>query len=178
MTLIPTLSQQILQEMDVEGVIQELQTKSRAPKSPVGPSPPDRSQSSLASSVELLPDQDTRSDVGSNSISSFSGSALDLNLGDSSQSWVDQFSASLRQGSEHQPSHIGSLDSPQGARLSDSIITANSGPSFVNDGSVHVMNLPSASSPSSLTSLFCSRKARALSRQIPVQRAKLSFGKK
>jgi peroxin-3 len=137
MALIPPLAQQILEEMDVEGLTRELQSKTKASKSPVPLSPP--APSSLASSMELLPDRDTRSDAGSVSISSFSGSGQDSNVGDPSQSWVDQSSASLegplRQESD---SRDYSLDSPRGAHLTDSIITVNSTLSLDNEKSAHV----------------------------------------
>ena len=119
MALIPTLGQQILAEMDVEGVTRELQSKSRTPRSPVDPSPP--SESSLASSIDILPDHDSRSDAGSVSISSFSGSGRESNMG---EPWVDQFSprpeASLQL---HEP---GGLDLSQSTHLSESISTTNS----------------------------------------------------
>uniref|UniRef100_A0A0W0G8K8 Peroxin-3 n=1 Tax=Moniliophthora roreri TaxID=221103 RepID=A0A0W0G8K8_MONRR len=59
MALLPELSEEILREMDVEAVIQELQTM-RAGGRAAEESPPQRPPSSLASSVDL----ETRSDTG------------------------------------------------------------------------------------------------------------------
>ena len=148
MALVPTLAQQILEEMDVEGVTQELQTKSRASKSPVRYSPPAPSESSLASSIELLPDPDVRSESGSVSVSSFSGSVRDLNLGDSSQSWVEtssleqQRSVRLDRSPEqsHRQQPLRTSESPLGARSSESVMTFNSGLSSTNEGSSRVRN--------------------------------------
>jgi len=105
LALIPTLSEQILEEMDVEGLTLELQTKSRASKSaktPLSsseiprPRPPP-SESSLTSSVDVVQEQDARSDAESvaHSVSSTSYSGQDdaslsiPNFGESSQSWVE-----------------------------------------------------------------------------------------
>jgi peroxin-3 len=135
MALIPTLGKQILDELDVEGVTHELQTKSKAFRTPSEPPPP--SESSIASSVEFLHEQDTRSDVESASVSSVSGQdegGTSLSLGDSSQSWVDQLSAqpsTSRQPSESRPG-TDSVDFLIGAQLSDSITTASSSLSYGN----------------------------------------------
>lgn len=139
MALIPTLGEQILVELDVEGVTHELQTKSRALRMPTEPPPPP-SESSMASSIELVRDQDTRSDVESASASSFSGQEESSNLGESSQSWVEQFSAQSSQPpSSRQPSSIyeapaggESTEFIAGPQLSDSITTASSALSYGN----------------------------------------------
>lgn len=149
MALLPTLGEQILEELDVEGVTHELQSKSRVSRvSSIEPPPPPHSESSTTSSIELLQDQDTRSDVESVSMSSFSGQdeatgATSSRLGESSQSWVDQFStessrpSSSRQpstsaASEPQPPNTDFPDPFAGAQLSDSITTASSALSYGN----------------------------------------------
>ena len=87
MALLPTIGEHIIEGMDVEGLTNELQEKSRASKlarnsRPISPEsqPPQNTPS----------DTDTRSDVGSSIISSFQ--ELNTTLGDSTQSWVDGFS--------------------------------------------------------------------------------------
>jgi peroxin-3 len=125
----PTLGQQILRDMDVEGVTHELQAKSKAIKFSSQHSPPAASSSSLASSIEIV--QDHGSDAGSMSVSSNTGSVADSNLAESSQSWVEQFSSgpSRESSSEARPRsmEIGSLLFLPGADLSDSFTTTSSG---------------------------------------------------
>jgi peroxin-3 len=127
MTLIPTLGQQILVEMDVEGVTEELQAKSRTPRSPTEPPPPAPSESSLASSIDLLQDHDARSDAGSISVSSFSGSGMESNLGEPQNSVEplsprpDDLSRELSN-----ESAVPSSELLQGTMLSESILTTNS----------------------------------------------------
>ena len=140
MALIPTLGEQILEELDVESVIHELQTKSRSFRTPSEPPPP--SESSIASSVELLREQDARSDVESASASSISGHeesvmSLDHGESESSHSWVDQLSVQPSQPStSRQPSvtrpETDSVDFFTSAQLSDSITTASSALSYGN----------------------------------------------
>ena len=95
MALLPTLGKHILQGMDVEGVTQELQSYSRAPKARLELQPPAApSESSVTSSVGSVrpPDADVRSDNGSVSVvSSMDGVPTDMSA--SSASWVDQFSS-------------------------------------------------------------------------------------
>ncbi|KII91963.1 hypothetical protein PLICRDRAFT_173744 [Plicaturopsis crispa FD-325 SS-3] len=159
MALMPTIGEQILKEMDVEGVTNELQSKSKASKAAsalrsrsISPSPIAPSQSSLASSAELLHEGDARSDAGSTSVSSHSGANDSSNLGESSTSWVDNFSA---EGSERHPSFVGearpALDFA-GAHLSDSITTASSALSYGNEDSVASEELSSQSSSASTKS--------------------------
>jgi hypothetical protein len=91
MALVPALGEQILREMDVEEITHELQSRSnkqrtrtapsplstqpqQLPASPLASSRPPPSESSLASSVDLLADHDARSEA-SISFSSVSGSA-------------------------------------------------------------------------------------------------------
>lgn len=91
MALIPTLGEQILDEMDVESLTQELQARSKTvpsfPRVQLPPDPP-LSQSSLTSSIDVLRDQDIRSDTGSASRSLSSASDSGSRLGEASQSWV------------------------------------------------------------------------------------------
>lgn len=133
MALLPALGAHILQDMDVEGVTQELQSFSKAPKERIEPphaAPP--SESSITSSVDnhRSPDADMRSENGSVSvISSNDGVATDLST--SAGSWVDQFSMPSAQVSHLSESTGDGAASPSpkssiGAELSDSIITTSS----------------------------------------------------
>ena len=87
MALLPTLGEHIIEGMDVEGLTNELQEKSRASK---------LSRSSRPMSPESQPpvytptDTDTRSDMDSSIISSIQN--VGTTLGNSTQSWVDGFS--------------------------------------------------------------------------------------
>ena len=89
--LIPTLSEQILDQMNIEALTQELQNKSKARNS--ARRHPQAEPSSLASSVvDLVHEQDTRSDVES-AVSHTSTSFDEVNAGSSMshsalQSWV------------------------------------------------------------------------------------------
>jgi peroxin-3 len=142
MALVPTLGQQILAEMDVEGVTAELQTKSRASR-PHVPSVLD--ESSLASSIDVLQDHEGRSDAGSVSVSSFSGSGRESNTGEASPTWVDQFSPKL-DGQPRRPStesgpiplELASSGLSHATNLSESISTTNSALSYGPDGSGRV----------------------------------------
>lgn len=134
MTLLPTLSRQIMAEMDVESLTRELQTKSKAK---TGRFTGALSEASLASSVEI-PHGDAQSEMGSvTSGMSFisSGSELADKEGSTSQlptvtqSWVEDFSAQAS--SSHGPSLTLPSESPRsresstasGANLSDSIVS-------------------------------------------------------
>lgn len=184
MALIPTLGEQILVELDVEGVTHELQTKSRAFRMPSHPLPPP-SESSMASSIELIQDQDTRSDAESASVSSFSGQDDASNLGESSQSWVDQFSTQSSQPSfSRQPSSTSeapadtrSPDIIVGPQLSDSVTTASSALSYGNGSglvSQFKLIIPGVTNP------MISHRPMVRARRPPVkvQGAKESYGGK
>lgn len=141
MALIPTLGEQILVELDVESLTQELQAKSRASRLPLEPPQPP-SESSLTSSIDILPDQDAPSDAESASVSSFSGQeevVHSSNLTESSQSWVDQFSTlSSTSGLLPVPSNATvevEVDSGDlgGTQLSDSVTTDGSAISYRNE---------------------------------------------
>jgi len=87
MALLPTIGEHIIEGMDVEGLTNDLQEKSRASKLP---------RNSRPASPESQPprhtpaDGDTRSDMESSIISS--APEVGTTLGDSTQSWVDGFS--------------------------------------------------------------------------------------
>ncbi|PIL28704.1 transporter [Ganoderma sinense ZZ0214-1] len=131
MALLPTLGTHILEGMDVEGVTQELQSYSKAPKTrmelqhPTAPS-----ESSLTSSVDNVRNQepDVRSENGSVSVIS-SVDAIPTEMSTSSTSWVDQFSS---QGSSQvfpAPREGGASSSPRsslGGTLSDSVLSTGS----------------------------------------------------
>jgi peroxin-3 len=87
MALLPTIGEHIIEGMDVEGLTNELQEKSRASK---------LARSSRTMSPDRRPpqhtppDTDAGSDMGSSIISSVPD--VGTTLGDSTQSWVDGFS--------------------------------------------------------------------------------------
>lgn len=131
----PTLGHQILEQMDVEAITHELQSRSKAIKSAA--ELPPLSESSIVSSLEFTQEQDARSDVGSLSLSSFSGqeeapTIAYQRMESSDTSWVDQLSTQSSQPSHsQQPSQVSSPQNhPQellaGPPLSDSIITDSS----------------------------------------------------
>ncbi|TBU26261.1 Peroxin-3 [Dichomitus squalens] len=129
MALLPTIGTHILEGMDVEGVIQELQSFSGVPKTRIElqhPTAP--SESSVASSVENIraAESDVRSDNGSVSvISSMDGVPTELSA--SSTSWVDHFSS--RESSQVFPrtaeGGVSATSSPR-VDLSDSIPSTSS----------------------------------------------------
>jgi peroxin-3 len=145
MALIPTLGKQILEEMDVEVVTHELQTKSRAFRTPSElppPPPPPLAPPSESSSIDLLHEHEAPSDVESVSASTSSVYGQDdsgvgsFNAGESSQSWVDQLSTQSSQPSASwRPSSASEPPLPDfmaGVQLSDSITTASSALSYGN----------------------------------------------
>ncbi|KAH9903279.1 Peroxin-3 [Cubamyces lactineus] len=150
MALLPTLGAHILQEMDVEGVTQELQSYSRASKERLEIQPP--SVPSESSSVDHSRGQDTdiRSDNGSVSvISSNDGAATELSA--SSASWVDQVSSmqssQVSQASVDSAGNDTTSTSPKssvGADLSDSILTTSSMSSSAVPGPSNASSAPSA----------------------------------
>ena len=140
MALLPTLGEQILEKLNVESITRELQSKSRTSQAAsMEPLPPPQSESSTSSSIELLQDQDTRSDVESISMSSFSGQdevtgAASSHLTESQSLIVDQFTTeSLHQPSTASEPPLSNSKFPDpftGAQLSDSITTASSALSY------------------------------------------------
>lgn len=121
MALIPTLSNQILEEMDVEALTKELQSLSGASsaRSPPRPSPPVQPLQSASDTSSV---SDAQSEAGSVSLSSYSGSG---NEGDrasafGSGSWVEHMSSSE---SSYAPRN---LFASSGSQLSDSTISTSS----------------------------------------------------
>ncbi|KAF8876836.1 Peroxin-3-domain-containing protein [Infundibulicybe gibba] len=148
LALVPTLSEQILKGVDVEGLIEELQTKSRARTADrrvaaLSQRPP----SSLASSVDMIHEKDAHSDqtlaMPSSAVSSDSGALHDRESNMSSSGWVNTSEAQ----SSPVLSSSGSLSGA--AHMSDSILTNNthvsSGESASVDASVASDSLMSSS---------------------------------
>jgi peroxin-3 len=179
MALLPTLGKRILEELDVESVTHELQTKSRTFRTP---SEPPLSESSISSSIELLHEQDTRSDIESASASSVCGQEEgrgSFNVGGSSQSWVDQLSTqssqlstSRRQPSASEPPETDYL---AGAQLSDSITTASSASSYVN-GTGLVSTFDAATRRALMPSISLLRMASLPSLQGQARKVKPNYG--
>ncbi|KAH9851022.1 Peroxin-3 [Lenzites betulinus] len=135
MALLPTLGAHILQDMDVEGVTQELQSFSKPPRERAEhlPAVPP-SESSVTSTVDHRrnPDADIRSDNGSVSVIS-SSDGVPTELSASSASWDDQFSMPPSQisplyaeSAEGGDTTSTSPKSSVGADLSDSMLTSSS----------------------------------------------------
>lgn len=100
MALLPTLGRHILEGMDVEGVTCELQSYSKSAKvsSSESQTPVAASESSLASSVELVsqpqhPDRSENSSFSMLQSVQENGVPTPTDLSTSSASWVDQFSS-------------------------------------------------------------------------------------
>ena len=137
MALLPTLGAHILQDMDVEGVTQELQSYSKASKERLETQAP--SAPSETSSVDHSRAQDTDmgSDNGSVSvISSNDGATTDLSA--SSASWVSSMQSSQVSQASLEPAGNNTTStspkSSEGADLSDSILTTSSMSSSVVPG--------------------------------------------
>jgi len=118
MALLPTIGEHIIKGMDVEGLTNDLQERSRASKllrnsGPVSPvsQPPEYSPT----------DTDARSDMESSIISS--APEVGTTLGDSTQSWVDGFS--LRSSRENLNGE-GGLSNSLGASMIESVATSTS----------------------------------------------------
>jgi peroxin-3 len=131
MALIPTLAEQILEEMDVESLTNELQSLSRTSRFYVR-------HSASQSGSEVGSASDAYSDAGSVSVSSYSGFDGDTSsMAASTSSWVDRFSTS----SSHREPH--DFLTSAGSQLSDSITTASSSLSYnpVTSSHVSISNL-------------------------------------
>ncbi|KAF9652274.1 hypothetical protein BDM02DRAFT_3153748 [Thelephora ganbajun] len=118
MALLPTIGEHIIEGMDVEGLTNDLQEKSRASR---------LMRNSRPASPESQPpkhtpvDTDARSDMGSSIISS--APEVGTTLGDSTQSWVDGFSLrSSRENSNGEGEPSNSL----GASMIESVATSTS----------------------------------------------------
>ncbi|KAG6909816.1 hypothetical protein DXG01_015309 [Tephrocybe rancida] len=124
LTLIQTLSEQILTEMDVEGLTLELQTRSKARQA--NKQRLERPPSSLASSIDMVQDQDTRSEADSAVVSvastSYDVAAASMsNISTSGlQSWVESSGTPLPLASETSQGGGGA------ACMSESIATVDS----------------------------------------------------
>lgn len=79
MALLPTLGDQILEDMDVEAITKELQNRSKARNA----RHPSQASSSLASSIDVVQEHDVRSENGSvaHSVASTSFSLADPDSG-------------------------------------------------------------------------------------------------
>ncbi|KAG1778302.1 Peroxin-3 [Suillus placidus] len=135
MALVPTLAEQILEEMDVESLTNELQSLSRTsrPRSRFR-QPESHSESEVGSA------SDVHSDAGSASLLSYSGidGETSSNMAASTGSWVDRFSTSSshRSASEQLQQPHDFLTSA-GSQLSDSITTASSSLSYNPGAPLH-----------------------------------------
>ena len=117
MALLPTIGEHIIEGMDVEGLTNDLQEKSRASKH-VRNSRPISPESQPPGSTPA--DTDARSDMGSSIISS--APDVGTTLGNSTQSWVDGFS--LRSSREN--SHgVGEPSNSLGASIIESVATTS-----------------------------------------------------
>lgn len=123
MALLPTIGEHIVEGMDVEGLTKDLQEKSRVARLSrtfSRPGSPD-----VRPQQQLL-DHDSRSDMGSSVVSSIpedSPSIASTNLGDSTRSWVDEFSSAS--------SHI--EGSPDPSSLGNSLTDSGTGGSSRNE---------------------------------------------
>lgn len=136
MALIPTLAEQILEEMDVESLTNELQSLSRASR----PQSLIRHAGSQPES-EVGSSSDVHSDAGSASVSSYSGfdGELSSNMAASTSSWVDRFStSSSHRNPKEQLQQLHDFLASAGNQLSDSITTASSSLSYNPVASSHV----------------------------------------
>ncbi|KAG2363067.1 Peroxin-3-domain-containing protein [Suillus spraguei] len=128
MALVPTLAEQILEEMDVESLTDELQSLSRTshPRSRF-------QQPELHSESEVSSASDVHSDAGSASISSYSGmdGETSSNMAASTGSWVDHFSISSSHKSTNEQLQLPhDFLASAASQLSDSITTASSSMSY------------------------------------------------
>ncbi|KAG6902355.1 hypothetical protein C0995_001152 [Termitomyces sp. Mi166 len=123
LALIQTLSEQVFHEMDVEGLTSELQNRSKARHA--NKLRLERPPSSLASSIDMVQDGDTRSEAESAVASVASTSYGVTSTSDIStsglQNWVESSS-----GAPVPPSSESLQEDEASARMSESIMTANS----------------------------------------------------
>jgi peroxin-3 len=128
MALVPTLAEQILEDMDVESLTNELQSLSRTSR------PRSRfQQPEFHSESEVSSASDVHSDAGSTSLSSYSGIDRETssNMTASTGSWVDRLSSYSSHGStSEQLQQPHDFLASAGSQLSDSITTASSSLSY------------------------------------------------
>ena len=165
MALLPTVGEHIIEGMDVEGLTNDLQEKSRASRLARNPRPatPESQPPKHAPT-----DTDARSDMGSSTISSVP--EVGTTLGDSTQSWVDGFSLSSSRGNlngEAEPSNL------LGASMTESVATmstssqAESSTSAVRRYPEHVTEMLTVVQPTE-TSTLPSRSKAELWREIKI----------
>ena len=157
MALLPTIGEHIIKGMDVEGLTNDLQEKSRASK---------LVRNSMPASLENWPpkytpvDTDARSDMESSIISSAPG--VGTTLGDSTQSWVDGFSwKSFGENSNGEGERPNSL----GPSIMESLATTSTNSraefsaSAVRRNSEHVTETPTVVQPTEAPTLAPKSKA-------------------
>ncbi|KAG2138003.1 Peroxin-3-domain-containing protein, partial [Suillus clintonianus] len=153
MALVPTLAEQILEEMDVESLTNELQSLSRTARPRSRFQQPESHSESEVSSAS-----DVHSDAGSASLSSYSGidGETSSNMAASTGSWVDRFSSSSSHMSDQLQQPHDFLASA-GNQLSDSITTASSSLSYNPGAPFHE---PRASTSTSMSESSTRTKAQ------------------
>ena len=139
MALLPTIGEYIVAGMDVEGLTKDLQEKSREARlarvSRVISSDPSPAR----------PDQDSRSDMCSSVVSSVLDDGLSMQasttLGESTHSWVQDFSANGDTSRRDSSSGGGdSKDSPGSSSLENSMTESNGTSSAVRDSLLSIMS--------------------------------------
>ena len=127
MALLPTIGEHIIEGMDVEGLTNELQEKSRASKLA-------RSSRPMSPESRLPQHTPADTDAGSDMGSSITSSAPDVGttLGDSTQSWVDGFS--LRSSRENLNGEGAPLNSVRSSMI-ESVVTTSASSQAGSSGS-------------------------------------------
>lgn len=120
MALLPTIGEHIIEGMDVEGLTNDLQARSRASKH-VRNSRPVSPESQPPKSTPA--DTDARSDMESSIISSVP--EVGTTLGDSTQSWVDGFSLRSSRENSNGEGDAGGRSSSLGASMIESVTTTS-----------------------------------------------------
>lgn len=140
LALIQTLSDQILEQMDVEGLTQELQSRSRARQA--SKRQISRPPSSLASSIDIVHQHETSSDAGSAAASLTSSYHVAEASGDTMasisdlstsglQSWVESSgspAAAQSHAGSADPPHIPDVNTTNYIQTGDTLSVADSGP--------------------------------------------------
>ena len=157
MALLPTVGEHIIEGMDVEGLTNELQEKSRASRV---------ARNSGLMSPESQPpkhastDTDARSDMGSSTISSVP--EVGTTLGDSTRSWVDGFS--LRSSRENlsgeaEPSNLPGVSMVESVTATSTSSQAESSTSAVRRHPEHVIGALTVVQPTETSTLQSKSKA-------------------
>ena len=166
MGLLPTIGEHIIEGMDVEGLTNDLQEKSRASKLVQNsrPESPERSQPPKPTPA----DTDARSDMESSIISA---PEVATTLGDSTQSWVDGFS--LRSSRENSNGEGGPPNS-LGASMIESVATtstssrAESSTSAVRKCPEHATETLTPMQPTETSSMTSSKSKTELWKEIKI----------